>query len=86
MKTTPKNAKEILYREWQGFLEDNLDYGGVSDAYKLAFKALDQMNAIENIKAEIKDCIVESYHACSVDADYRRGLSDALDIINKHMS
>lgn len=28
--------------EWQKFLEDNIDYAGVSEAYKMAFKALDQ--------------------------------------------
>ena len=39
---TNKRASEILYDQWQRFLEENLDYGGVSEAYKKAFKALDQ--------------------------------------------
>lgn len=39
---TNKEAKEKLYMEWQKFLEDNIDYAGVSEAYKMAFKALDQ--------------------------------------------
>lgn len=39
---TNKEAKEKLYMEWQKFLEDNIDYAGISDAYKTAFKALEQ--------------------------------------------
>lgn len=35
-------ATEKLYNEWQKFLEDNLDYAGILEAYKLAFKALDR--------------------------------------------
>lgn len=39
---TDKRASEILYNQWQSFLENNLDYGGVSEAYKKAFKLLEQ--------------------------------------------
>ena len=39
---TNKEAKEKLYMEWQKFLEENIDYAGISDAYKTAFKALEQ--------------------------------------------
>ena len=39
---TNKEAKEKLYMEWQKFLEDNIDYAGISEAYKIAFKALEQ--------------------------------------------
>lgn len=39
---TNKEAKEKLYMEWQKFLEDNIDYAGISEAYKMAFNALDQ--------------------------------------------
>ena len=39
---TNKEAKEKLYMEWQKFLEDNIDYAGISEAYKVAFKALEQ--------------------------------------------
>ena len=39
---TNKEAKEKLYMEWQKFLEDNIDYAGISEAYKTAFKALEQ--------------------------------------------
>lgn len=39
---TREEAKEKLYMEWQKFLEDNIDYAGISEAYKIAFKALEQ--------------------------------------------
>jgi len=39
---TNKEAKEKLYMEWQKFLENNIDYVGISEAYKMAFKALEQ--------------------------------------------
>ena len=39
---TNKEAKEKLYMEWQKFLEDNIDYAGISKAYQTAFKALEQ--------------------------------------------
>ena len=39
---TNKEAKEKLYMEWQKFLEDNIDYAGISEAYKTAFLALEQ--------------------------------------------
>lgn len=39
---TNKEAKEKLYMEWQKFLENNIDYAGISEAYKMAFNALDQ--------------------------------------------
>ena len=46
---TNKEAKEKLYMEWQKFLEDNLDYAGISKAYKLAFKALDQDPVLDKL-------------------------------------
>ena len=39
---TNKEAKEKLYMEWQKFLENNIDYAGISEAYKMAFEALEQ--------------------------------------------
>ena len=39
---TREEAAKILYNQWQGFLEDNIDYAGISDAYKMAIKALEQ--------------------------------------------
>ena len=38
---TNERAREILFMQWQGFLEHNLDYAGISDAYKKAFEALE---------------------------------------------
>jgi hypothetical protein len=46
---TNKEAKEKLYMEWQKFLEDNIDYAGISEAYKMAFKALEQEPKIEKV-------------------------------------
>ena len=39
---TREDAKEKLYMEWQKFLEDNIDYAGISEAYKMAIEALEQ--------------------------------------------
>ena len=39
---TAEKAKEILFQQWQEFLEHNLDYAGVSDAYKMAVEALER--------------------------------------------
>lgn len=46
---TNKEAKEKLYIEWQKFLENNIDYAGISEAYKMAFKALEQITKIVDI-------------------------------------
>lgn len=51
---TNTEAKDKLYLQWQEFLEHNLDYGGISEAYKMSFKALDQMDIIDKIRAEIE--------------------------------
>lgn len=51
---TREEAKEKLYREWQRFLEDNIDYSGISEAYKMAFKSLEQEPVLDKIKAEIE--------------------------------
>ena len=39
---TNEEAKKIIFNQWQSFLEDNVDYGGISEAYKMAFKVLAQ--------------------------------------------
>ena len=38
---TNLEAKEKLYMEWQKLLDYSLDYAGISEAYKMAFKALE---------------------------------------------
>ena len=37
----------------QDFLEHNIDYAGISDAYKMALKALDLGDVLQNVKQEI---------------------------------
>ena len=39
---TREEAKKIIFSEWQSFLENNIDYAGISEAYKMAIKALEQ--------------------------------------------
>lgn len=39
---TREEAATILYYQWQGFLENNIDYAGISEAYKMAIEALKQ--------------------------------------------
>lgn len=50
---TNKEAKDKLYMEWQTYLEKYIDYAGVSEAYKVAFKALDQEINLDKIISEI---------------------------------
>ena len=52
---TTQEAKYKLYMQWQEYLEHNIDYAGISDAYKMAFKALEQMNVLDKIRAEISE-------------------------------
>lgn len=52
---TRKEAKEKLYMEWQKFLENNIDYAGISEAYKMAFKALEQQPCEDAISREAVD-------------------------------
>ena len=39
---TNEKARKIIYDQWQEFLEHNLDYAGISEAYKMAIHALEQ--------------------------------------------
>ena len=68
---TKKEAKEKLYMEWQKFLENNLDYAGISEAYKMAFKALEQeekqgewmpVKGYEGILWECSECHDKRHH------------------------
>lgn len=47
-----------------------------------AFKALD---AIEQIRQEIEDCIDGRCHIDEWESGYQRAMNDALDIIDKYM-
>lgn len=53
---TNKEAKEKLYMEWQKFLEDNIDYAGISEAYKTAFKALEKEPICPSYGIDCEDC------------------------------
>ena len=50
---TREEAKKIIFYQWQSFLEHNIDYAGISEAYKMAIKALEQESVIDKIRAEI---------------------------------
>ena len=39
---TNEEAKKIIFYQWQDFLEHNIDYAGISEAYEMAIKALEQ--------------------------------------------
>ena len=58
---TNEEAKEKLYMEWQKFLEDNIDYAGISEAYKIAFKALEQESCEDAISREEVDQNIYDY-------------------------
>ena len=82
---TNEEAKEKLYMEWQKFLEDNIDYAGVSEAYKMAFKALEQEPVLDKIRAEIVKNSIEDYkyHGCGTD-ELIIETSEVLQIIDKY--
>ena len=78
---TNKEAKEKLYIEWQKFLENNIDYDGTSDAYNMAFKALEQIDVLEKIRAEIEnDWQLKKYPS----SPFSCGLRRAIEIIDKY--
>ena len=49
---TREEAKKIIFSQWQSFLEHNIDYGGISEAYKMAMKALEQQSSDDCISRE----------------------------------
>lgn len=51
---TNEEAKEKIFYQWQDFLEHNIDYAGISEAYKMAIKALEQGDILQDIKKEIE--------------------------------
>lgn len=82
---TPEKAKEILFNEWQGFLENNIDYAGVSDAYKLAFKALEQMSVVDDIKSEIVKKHLSIIEKNDFDNGRTYGYEECISIIDSHI-
>ena len=51
---TNEEASEILYYQWQSFLENNLDYGGVSEAYKKRLKHWSRQGGFLLVRAAIR--------------------------------
>ena len=86
--TTREEAAKILYNQWQEFLEDNIDYAGISDAYKMAIGALDQESSIDKIRAEIEGYRSTIDNAISEDELKIEGMkeayADCLKIIDKY--
>jgi len=55
---TREEAKEKIFCQWQDFLEHNLDYAGISEAYKMAIKALEQEPCEDAISRQaVMNCI-----------------------------
>ena len=76
--TTNEKARKIIYNQWQEFLEHNLDYAGISEAYKMAIHALDVVDAIDDIKAEINQI-------CDDNGYQRIHKDDVFKIIDRHI-
>lgn len=55
-------AKDKLYMEWQKYLENYIDYAGVSEAYKVAFKSLDKDINLDKIKSEVLEYLYHHTH------------------------
>ena len=66
---TNEKASEILFMQWQDFLEHNIDYAGISDAYKKAFEALklipDNATNGDVIKAMFPNADIEYWYEYS---------------------
>lgn len=63
---TREEAATILYREWQRFLEDNLDYAGISDAYMMAINTLKQ-EPCEMSAEEYRQRMIQAFHNADTD-------------------
>ena len=60
---TNEEAKKIIFNQWQSFLEDNIDYGGISEAYKMAIKALEQQPNDDCISREaVKEMLTSEWN------------------------
>ena len=58
---TKEEAKKIIFNQWQSFLEHNIDYGGISEAYKMAIKALEQQPCEDCISREAVIEVLDKY-------------------------
>lgn len=84
-----EQAKEKIFHQWQVFLENNIDYSGISEAYKMAIKALEQEPILDKIRTEIENhCgLVKEDHCkyCSY-CNSVMGVREILEIIDKYMA
>ena len=80
---TNLEAKEKLYNEWQKLLDYSLDYAGISEAYKMAFKALDQQSILDRIRAEVKG-MTPTYHNLDWSITDLVPISKVLDVMDKY--
>ena len=83
---TTQEAKDKLYMQWQDFLEHYVDYAGISDAYQMAFKALEQMDALDRMRVEFINRYPRNYAG-----EFELGgseahfsLNDVLDTIDRY--
>ena len=81
---TNKEAKEKIFYQWQDFLEHNLDYAGISDAYNMAIKALEQNDVLQEIRQEIVNNLVKTYPFIDhMDAYVKE--DEVLEIIDRYL-
>ena len=66
---TREEASTILYKEWQRFLEDNLDYAGISDAYTMAINTLKQEPCGDAINRDELLKAIDTWDKFGCDAD-----------------
>ena len=80
---TREEAKEKIFYQWQDFLEHNIDYAGISDAYKMAIEALEQEPIIDKIRAEIMDTGAYEQETMGQTA-FLNGINYCLGVIDKY--
>ena len=66
---TNEEASKIIYKEWQKFLEHNIDYAGISEAYKLAIKALEQTQPKDGDRAVSLNDVLCAIHSAEMEAE-----------------
>ena len=78
---TREEAKEKLYLEWQKFLENNIDYAGISEAYKMAFRALEQEPCDDAISRQAVQDYIAKYLSQYLYNDVR----EAVEVIDEYI-
>ena len=81
---TSEEAKEIIFNQWQSFLENYIDYGGISEAYKMAIKALEQQPNEDCISREaVKELLKTEWVKYHIPMELDVNLSFVLNKINE---